>query len=92
MTGEDEVTVGHDRLKAQHIVLATGATPQRSDVPGAEHVCDSAHFLNLPDLPNRIVFIGGGYISFECIGSRNETQDQGFRTGRIHVDLPDRYV
>jgi len=65
MTGEDEVTVGHDRLKAQHIVLATGATPQRTSIPGAEHVCDSEHFLNLPDLPKRIVFIGGGYISFE---------------------------
>ena len=65
MTGEDEVTVGHDRLKAKHIVLATGAMPRRSNIPGAEHVCDSEHFLNLPDLPNRIVFIGGGYISFE---------------------------
>ena len=65
MTGEDEITVGHDRLKAQHIVLATGATPRRSDIPGTEHVCDSEYFLNMADLPNRIVFIGGGYISFE---------------------------
>ena len=65
MTAEDEITVGHDRLKTQHIVLATGARPRRSDIPGAEHVNDSEHFLNLPDLPNRIVFIGGGYISFE---------------------------
>ena len=65
MTGEDEVTVDRDRLKAQHIVLATGATPRRSDIPGAEYLFDSEHFLNLPDLPNRIVFIGGGYISFE---------------------------
>lgn len=65
MSGEDEVTVGHNRLKAQHIVLATGATPRRSDVPGAGHIHDSEYFLNLPDLPNRILFIGGGYISFE---------------------------
>ena len=65
MSGEDEVTVGHDRLKAHHIVLATGATPRRSEISGAEHIRDSDHFLNLPDLPNRIVFIGGGYISFE---------------------------
>jgi glutathione reductase (NADPH) len=65
MSSEDEVTVGHNRLKAQHVVLATGATPRRSEIPGAEHVRDSEHFLNLPDLPNRIVFIGGGYISFE---------------------------
>jgi len=65
MSSEDEVTVGHNRLKAQHVVLATGATPRRSEIPGAKHVRDSEHFLNLPDLPNRIVFIGGGYISFE---------------------------
>ena len=65
MSGEDEVTVGHDRLNAQHIVLATGSTPLRSEIPGGEHIRDSEHFLNLPDLPSRIVFIGGGYISFE---------------------------
>ena len=65
MTGEDEVTVGHDRLKAKHIVLATGATPRHSEIPGTENIHDSEHFLNLPDLPKRIVFIGGGYISFE---------------------------
>ena len=65
MSGEDEVTVGHDRLKGQNIVLATGAIPRRVEIPGAEYVRDSEHFLNLPDLPNRILFIGGGYISFE---------------------------
>jgi len=28
-------------------------------------VIDSTNFLNLPQLPERIVFVGGGYISFE---------------------------
>jgi len=65
MTAEDEITVGHDRLKARQIVLATGATPRCPDISGAEHVNDSECFLNLSHLPNRIVFIGGGYISFE---------------------------
>jgi glutathione reductase (NADPH) len=65
MTGEDEVTIGHERLQAQSLILATGATPRRLNIPGDEHVNDSEHFLNMPDLPNRIVFIGGGYISFE---------------------------
>jgi glutathione reductase (NADPH) len=65
MTGEDEISVGNDRLKAKHIVLATGATPRCLDIPGTKYVNDSEHFLDLPDLPNRIVFIGGGYISFE---------------------------
>jgi glutathione reductase (NADPH) len=65
VTGKDEITVAQDRLKAGHIILATGARPLLSDIPGAEHVNDSEHFLNMADLPSRIVFIGGGYISFE---------------------------
>lgn len=65
MTGEDEVTVGEDRLTASHIVLATGATPRRADIPGADLVHDSEHFLDLPEMPERVTFIGGGYISFE---------------------------
>ncbi len=65
MTGEDEVTVGDQVLKAKHIVLATGATPRRTTMPGDEHLKTSEDFLELPDLPNRILFVGGGYISFE---------------------------
>lgn len=65
MTGADEVTVGDEQLKAKHIVLATGATPRRANIPGAEHIKTSEEFLELPELPKRIVFIGGGYISFE---------------------------
>ena len=65
MTGETEITVADDRLTASHIVLATGASPRRADIPGSEHIHDSEHFLNLPELPKRITFIGGGYISFE---------------------------
>ncbi|MBN1833940.1 MAG: NAD(P)/FAD-dependent oxidoreductase, partial [Deltaproteobacteria bacterium] len=65
MTGEDEVHVEHDRLKARYIVLATGAIPRQSEIPGSRHIRDSEYFLNLPDIPNRILFIGGGIISFE---------------------------
>ena len=65
LTGPKEVTVGEHQLTANNIVIATGATPRRSDIPGAELAHDSEHFLRLPELPERIVFIGGGYISFE---------------------------
>ena len=65
MTAENEVRVGEDRLKASHIVLATGATPRRADIPGADLIQDSEAFLDLPELPKRVTFIGGGYISFE---------------------------
>ncbi len=32
---------------------------------GEEHLIDSTGFLDLPELPKRIAFIGGGYIAFE---------------------------
>jgi glutathione reductase (NADPH) len=62
---DDAVEVGGRRLTADHIVLATGATPVRAAFPGGELARISDDFLNLPELPARIVFIGGGYISFE---------------------------
>ncbi len=65
LTGPNEVTVDGQQITADTIILATGSTPRRADIPGAEHAHDSEHFLRLLELPERIVFIGGGYISFE---------------------------
>jgi glutathione reductase (NADPH) len=59
------VAVGQDSLLAKHIVIATGARPATLNIPGEEHVTTSDKFLELDELPKRIVFIGGGYISFE---------------------------
>jgi glutathione reductase (NADPH) len=64
-TGPNKLMVENNHLSAHHIVLATGATPRRSEFPGNEHIKVSNDFLELPDLPPRIIFIGGGYISFE---------------------------
>ncbi len=52
-------------LEAPDLVIAAGARPVDLDVPGAELVTTSTGFLELDDLPPRVVFIGGGYISFE---------------------------
>ena len=57
--------VGEDRLAARHVVIASGAKPRDLGIPGAELVTTSDQFLELAHLPKRIVFIGGGYISFE---------------------------
>ncbi|BCX47727.1 dihydrolipoamide dehydrogenasereductase [Haloferula helveola] len=65
MTGPNELAVGDRILRAKHIVLATGATPRCAGYPGAEHSVFSDAFLELDELPERIVFVGGGYISFE---------------------------
>src|ERR1051326_3510738 len=52
-------------LNAKHVLVATGAKPAKLNIPGEEHVTISDQFLELDYLPERIVFIGGGYISFE---------------------------
>ncbi|MDX2503725.1 MAG: NAD(P)/FAD-dependent oxidoreductase, partial [Gammaproteobacteria bacterium] len=65
MNGPNEIIVDNDHLFAKHIILATGATPRRTLIKGSEHVLDSEAFLDLNNLPDRIIFIGGGYISFE---------------------------
>jgi glutathione reductase (NADPH) len=59
-----EGTIVH-ALNGKYILVATGAKPAKLNIPGEEHVTISDQFLELDYLPDRIVFIGGGYISFE---------------------------
>ncbi|RDY67603.1 NAD(P)/FAD-dependent oxidoreductase, partial [Halobacillus trueperi] len=62
---ETEVRVGEEVLKGKHILLATGSQPASLGIEGEEHFTHSDEFLELDQLPDRIVFVGGGYISFE---------------------------
>ena len=50
---------------ADRFLVATGARPRPLDFPGHEHLIDSTDFLDLEGLPSRILFVGGGFISFE---------------------------
>ena len=59
------VEVGEDALVGRHVVVATGAMPRRLGIPGEQYITASDQFLELETLPQRIVFIGAGYISFE---------------------------
>jgi glutathione reductase (NADPH) len=63
--GPAAVGVDGEVLEARHVVVATGAHPAPMAIPGAAHLTSSDQFLELQALPPRIVFIGGGYISFE---------------------------
>lgn len=64
-TGPSTVDVSGRLLQAKHILVATGAVPRSLSFPGTEYLTNSDQFLNLDYLPNRITFIGGGYIGFE---------------------------
>ncbi|MFQ5803959.1 MAG: dihydrolipoyl dehydrogenase family protein [Candidatus Methylomirabilales bacterium] len=63
--GPTSVQVAGEDLKAKHVVIASGAMPAKLGIPGEEHLIMSEDFLELDELPERIVFVGGGYISME---------------------------
>ena len=59
------VEVAGQKITADKILLAVGSHPNRLTVPGAEHTVASDQMFNLPQLPQKIAIIGGGYIGVE---------------------------
>src|SRR6202161_3767156 len=59
------VQVGEETLEGRYVVIATGQVPADLEIPGVEYLTTSDKFLELDELPRRILFIGGGYIAFE---------------------------
>src|SRR5438309_2127025 len=62
------VEIGGRNYTADNILIATGGHPTVPDIPGIEHVISSNEALDLPQLPRRIVIVGGGYIAVEFAG------------------------
>lgn len=65
------VDVDGKTYSAEHILVATGGWPTLPDVPGIEHAITSNEALDLEELPDRIVVVGGGYIAVEFAGIFN---------------------
>ncbi len=64
-TGPDTIDIDGTTYTANHFLIATGARPRPLDFPGHQHLVDSTAFMDLELLPPRILFVGGGFISFE---------------------------
>src|SRR5579859_3737010 len=63
--GPNAVQVGNEVLEARFVAIAAGQRPADLKIPGQELLTTSEQFLELDELPRRILFVGGGYIAFE---------------------------
>jgi len=62
---ENTLSVEGKTVKANKIVIATGQKPMELKIPGRDHLLTSDDFLELPALPESMVFVGAGYIGME---------------------------
>ena len=62
------VEVAGRTYTAAHILVATGGWPTLPAIPGIEHCITSNEALELPDLPRRVLVVGGGYVAAEFTG------------------------
>ena len=63
--------VGGRQVTAEKILIAVGGRPFVPDFMGSEHVITSDEAFYLPELPERITVVGGGYIAVEFAGIFN---------------------
>ncbi len=63
--GPNRVSLDGESLDARYFAVASGSHPAPLGIPGEELAITSDQFLELNELPDEIVFIGGGYIAFE---------------------------
>ncbi|KEZ76031.1 dihydrolipoyl dehydrogenase family protein [Salinisphaera hydrothermalis] len=93
------IEVEDERFHSRYVLVATGAIPRPIDIPGAEHLIDNERFMALEALPDRLLFVGGGYISFEFAhmaaraGAHTTIIDRGDRPLKaFDPDLVDQLV
>ncbi|WP_312497713.1 NAD(P)/FAD-dependent oxidoreductase [Enterococcus sp.] len=59
------IAIDQIQIRGEKIVVATGQRPAVLDIVGKEFLRSSTDFLALAEIPQDILFIGGGYITFE---------------------------
>lgn len=64
-TGNLQIEVNGKQLESKKVHIAVGAKPAKLPIEGFEHLITSDDFLELDNLPKRVLFAGGGYVSFE---------------------------
>ncbi len=78
---ENQLLVNDEVLEAEKFLIAAGSKPRPLQLDGNQYIQTSDEFLELEELPKRIVFVGGGYISFEFSHIANKA---GAKVSMIH--------
>lgn len=80
--GQETVTVS-----ATDWIIAVGQRPANLSFPGSELTVDSEEFLSLPELPDEVVIIGGGFVAIEfaSIAAAAGAKVSLVEIGRAHV-------
>lgn len=71
LASENSVEVNGETVTAEKILVTVGATPSVPEFPGSEHVISSDQVFFLPELPTKMVIVGGGYIAVEFASIMN---------------------
>lgn len=80
------VQVGERVISAERILIAAGGRPWVPEIPGKEMGITSDDAFHLPELPPRVVVVGGGYIACEFAGifhGLGAHVDQVYRGDRV---------
>lgn len=59
------ISVNGHQYQADHIIIATGQTPNILNISGKEYLHTSYDLLSLKELPQRITIIGAGFVGLE---------------------------
>ena len=59
------ISVNGHQYQADHIIIATGQTPNILNISGKEYLHTSYDLLSLKELPQRIMIIGAGFVGLE---------------------------
>jgi glutathione reductase (NADPH) len=65
LTDTNTLEVSGNRLRAEHILVATGGYPRVPDLPGAQLGITSNGFFALKEQPKTVAVVGTGYIGVE---------------------------
>jgi glutathione reductase (NADPH) len=71
VVGPNAVELDGRRITAKYLLVAAGARPWFPHLAGIEHAVSSNEVFEWPELPRRILVVGGGYVAVEFAGIFN---------------------